>query len=125
MSGTVSISVAAIPASRSRSLSLDKSRTSNWRLQLEGFTFPAETCTHAPPTLNSTFPGNGSKSGTFPKSREYHSRDFGRSLTVITVMASLASIAPCAKFLALAVPQADLMNSTKDASGLDVLVDPE
>jgi hypothetical protein len=93
------ISVAAIPLARNRSRSRDKSRTSSWRLQLEGCTFPLTICTQAPPILNSTFPGKGSKSGPFPKSREYHSRDFGRSLTVISVMVSLASIVPCAKVL--------------------------
>jgi len=49
-------------------------------------------CTHAPPTLNSTFPAKGSKPGPFPKSLEYHSLDFEASLTAIDVMVSLASI---------------------------------
>ena len=56
---------------------------------------PFEICTQAPPTLNSTFPGKGSRSGPFPKSREYHSRDFEMSLTAITTIASLTSITRC------------------------------
>src|SRR5438876_671826 len=93
--GTVLISLAAIPASRNRSRSRDRSWTSSSRLQLDALTLLFTICTHAPPTLNSTFPGKGSRSGPFPKSREYHSRDFEMSLTAITTIVSFTSIARC------------------------------